>query len=192
MRKLVLTALLTSMLCSPTFAGDTPPILSQPDPDSPIGARNPDGAPGLGQYDFLIGDWDADITWTPPGGQEVRYRAKWHNIWAVNGYVVIQEWRGPYQTGAEIRSYDTKTDSWSGYNIYPTLRGWKKVTAKAENGGMAVIIEGASDERGEFLNRETYYDVAPGSFKMKSEKSYDGGENWEPGNYVMTVTRADR
>ena len=37
-------------------------ILFEPNLDSPIGVRNPAAAPGTAQYDFLIGDWDVDVT----------------------------------------------------------------------------------------------------------------------------------
>ncbi|WP_375202259.1 hypothetical protein [Hyphococcus sp.] len=190
MRKIVISALLFGMMSAMGLrASDSPPILSQPDPDSPVGARNPKASEGLAQYDFLIGDWDVDIIWTP-GAQKFQYKARWHNVWIVDGLVVMQEWRGPYQTGAEFRSYDAETDSWSGYNIYPTYKGWTRATARVEGDRMIVLVEGFSDDKGAYVNRETYHDISEHTFTMYSEKSYDSGETWSPGDYSMTAVRS--
>ena len=31
---------------------------------------------------------------------------------------MMQEWRGPYATGTELRSYNVETKKWDGRNIY--------------------------------------------------------------------------
>ncbi|MEZ6023238.1 MAG: hypothetical protein R3C16_07485 [Hyphomonadaceae bacterium] len=166
----------------------TPPIIYQPDPDSPIGARNPRGAPGLAQFDFVIGDWDADITFRPPGRDPLNYRGRWHNSWIVDGFVVMQEWRGPYATGAELRHYDPQTDTWSGFNVY-VGQPFRTTTARREGDTMIVLIEGNADQRGPFINRETYSDITENSFHLRSELSYDGGATWERGRYELVATR---
>ncbi len=167
-----------------------PPIIYQPDPDSPVGARNPKAAPGLGEFDFVVGDWDAEITWQAAGQPALTYKARWHNHWVVNGQVVMQEWRGPYITGAELRAYDASSGKWIGQNIYPGGPDpWHKTSAEFKDDRMVVIIEGVKDKRGPFLNRETYFDIEAGSFRMKSDRSYDGGKTWEKGAYEMICTR---
>jgi len=57
------------------------------------------------------------------------------------------------------------------------------------NGEMIVFISGVSDDRGRYLNRETYSDISEDSFQMKSDRSYDDGKTWEPGRYRLEVTR---
>ena len=168
----------------------SPPIIYQPEPDSPLGQRNEKASPQLSEFDFVIGDWDAAITWQAPGRPPLNYVAHWHNHWVVNGLVVMQEWRGPYLTGAELRSFDPKLGKWTGQIIYPGGPvPWHKTSAEFVDGTMQVTIEGAIDERGVHLNRETYYDISANSFKMKSDRSYDGGKTWEEGSYSMTCTR---
>ena len=56
-------------------------ILYRPVPDSPIGERNPNAPEGTSQYEFLIGDWDVDVTLRQNGRAPLRYAAKWHNHW---------------------------------------------------------------------------------------------------------------
>jgi len=78
------------------------PIRYQPSPDSPIGERNTNAPEEVAQFEFLIGDWDVEITWHPPQGEPNTYKARWHNHWINDGFDVMQEWRGPYITGTEL------------------------------------------------------------------------------------------
>jgi hypothetical protein len=167
----------------------TPPIRYQPEVDSPISERNPNGWEQLAEFDFVIGDWDVEITWTPPGGSPTVYGAHWHNHWIINGLTVMQEWRGPFATGAEFRSYNAATQSWEGYNLYPGgPNGWRPTTAQQVGDEMHVVIEGIGPA-GEFLNKEIYTDITADSFRMYSEISVDDGESWSTGRYSMIATR---
>jgi len=171
-------------------AQDAPVIRYQPDPDTPIGTRNPGAPEQSAQFDFVIGDWDVVITWTGPDGETNTYNAKWHNSWIVDGFVVMQEWRGPYASGSEMRQYYAEEGQWMGFNIYA---GWgtpKPTTASFIDGEMLVVIEGASDDRGAFLNRETYSNIEADRWRMHSNRSYDNGETWERGAYEMIATRS--
>jgi len=164
------------------------PIIYQPNPDSPILERNP-ALRGEGEvFDFLIGDWDVVITWQPKNGEPNTYRAKWHNHWVVDGRVVMQEWRGPTLTGAEFRFYDIDSKSWTGRNIYAD-GDWRETIAKSEGENLVVTIFGHNEATGDFLNRETYYNINENSFEMKSDISLDEGKSWTKGNYQMIVKR---
>jgi len=178
-------------LASNQSRADDEPIIYQPNPDSPIEGRNPNGPPELAQYDFLIGDWDAVITWTFPGQDPSTSHAKWHNHWIINGTVVMQEWRGPQYTGAEIRQWDAQQGKWVGVNIYPDFSNAPNAASAEKVGDKMFVFVPGQGQNGPFINRETYYDIGPDSFKMKSEISKDGGQTWKPGFYHMTVTRAE-
>jgi len=169
------------------MAQDAPPIY-QPNPDSPIGERNPNGPPELARYDFLIGDWDLVVTNTTPAGETRVNKAKWHNIWIGKGYVVQQVWRSAYTIGNEFRSYDAKQGKWVGQNIYFNSN-WRATEIEFVDGNMIVYNPHAEDQNGIFTNRETYYDITENSFKIKSDRSDDGGESWRPGRYVIEATR---
>ena len=101
---------------------------------------------------------------------------------------MIQEWRGPSATGAEIRFYDQKTESWTGQNIYAN-GAWRKTTARRIGEIVQVIINGHNESRGDFLNRETYFNIKENSFEMKSDISLDNGKTWQTGDYYMVVSR---
>jgi len=167
-----------------------PKILYQPNPDSPLGTRNPDGPEEMSQYDFLIGDWDVDMTWYFDGKTPTKSFAKWHNHWVVNGNVVMLEWRGPQFTGAELRQWDRQANQWVGVNIYPAFGPqFQDITSRKNGDTMQVFMDGEGPN-GPYINRETYYDIEADSYKMKSEHSFDGGETWVRGLYEMTVTRS--
>lgn len=174
-----------------SFAQDirNDPIIYQPEPDSPILTRNP-ALTGEGEiFDFLIGDWDVVITWSPKDGAKDVYRAKWHNHWIIDGYVVMQEWRGPSLTGTELRYYDTTEKEWTGRNIYVN-GAWRDTKARSNGDNLEVIIFSENAVNGKFLNRETYFSITTDSFEMKSDISLDDGKTWENGDYNMIVKRS--
>ena len=172
------------------MAQDDPQIIYQPSPDSPIGVRNPDGATELAQYDFLIGDWDVEITWYFPGQEASVNKAIWHNHWIVDGRVLMLEWRGPQFTGTEIRTWNPKEKKWVGINVYPSFGGgYTEVTSEKIGDEMYVYFPPMEGPKGAFLAREIYSDIEADNYKMKSEHSFDDGETWERGLYEMTVWR---
>ena len=176
------------LFASPAIGQD---IRYQPDPDTPIGVRNPAAPPQTAEFDFLIGDWDAAITLRTTNGQTLNYIAHWHNVWIVDGFVVMQEWRGPYSSGSEIRQFNAQLGHWEGVNIYAGSGTPQSTTARFENGEMVVTAHKVDDERGPVIGRETYFNITEDSFEMRADQSYDDGETWERGVYEMTVTRRD-
>jgi hypothetical protein len=166
-------------------------IQYQPNPDTPIGTRNPNAPPETAQYDFVIGDWEVVINFRDGGGNDTTYNARWHNSWIVGGYAVMQEWRGPYASGSEVRIYNAQAGEWEGFNVY---NGWgapKRATAHFADGEMVVMIEPVTDASGTFINRETYTNIADDRWEMYSERSYDGGETWVRGAYDLVATRVE-
>ncbi|MGA9575473.1 MAG: hypothetical protein WBS20_16145 [Lysobacterales bacterium] len=86
---------LAALLMAQITLGQNTPALYQPDPDSPIGERNEKAPPELTEYDFVIGDWNAEVRFIKPNGSSAVSNARWHNIWIAHGNVVLQKWRGP-------------------------------------------------------------------------------------------------
>jgi hypothetical protein len=166
-------------------------ILYQPDPDSPIGMRNPGASEGTAQYEFLIGDWDVAVTLRREGREPLQYKAKWHNHWIADGYAVMQEWRGPYATGIELRTYDAADDVWQGRNIYfPSPAAWYDNTARLVGSEMVVTTQRVDAAGDESITREIYFDRQASGFRIRTEVSTDGGVTWEAGRYSATCLRA--
>ena len=166
------------------------PIISQPNPDSPIGARNPDAPARSQELDFLIGDWDVAIVLHPPEGDDIAYQARWHNSWIVDGHAVMQEWRGPYATGAEFRTYNPQTEQWDGRNYYTFRKAWTASTGEFVDGEF-IIETRDTGPNGAFMARERYFDVQPNSFRMSATRSEDDGATWSSVAYEMLCTRLE-
>lgn len=171
-------------------AQPAPPIIYQPDPDSPIGERNPDAPDQSQQLDFLVGDWDVAVILHPPQGNDISYQARWHNSWIVDGHVVMQEWRGPFATGAELRSFNLGTGQWEGRNYYTHSKTWTASTGDFADGEFIVETR-HSGPPGAFISRERYFDIQPNSFRMSATRSYDEGATWSSLTYEMLCTRSD-
>ena len=172
------------------ISAEGPEILYAPEVDSPLGVRNPKGPEGLSQYDFIIGDWDVDITLFREGTEPFSYKAKWHNTWIANGYVVMQEWRGPYSTGIELRLYDEKENIWIGQNSYlPSPGTWYSNSAEFVNGEMIVTTRMEVAGGKMQITREIYHDIKPDSFKVRNERSIDNGKTWLKGGYVAIAKK---
>lgn len=185
---IVYVAAITLCSANPLFAEQ--PILFQPESDSPISVRNAAGPVELDQYGFLAGDWDVTISMPQPESSPFVYKAKWHNHWVLDGYVMMQEWRGPYATGTELRSYNVETKKWDGRNIYvPTPGTWYENEAEFSDGTMVVTTHRKDKDGNAIINHEIYHAIQKDSFRIRTEISKDDGATWEEGRYSLIATR---
>ncbi|MEQ1808989.1 MAG: sialidase family protein [Terricaulis sp.] len=165
----------------------SPPLQYQPSPDSPIGVRNTNAPAELQQLEFLIGDWNVAIVLHRPSG-DLAYEARWHNTWIVNGFAIMQEWRDPYSTGAELRTYNSETGRWEGRNFYTGMNTWTESEGTFANGEFVIETQTVGSD-GSRLSRERYFDLQPHSFRMVATHSSDGGQTWSTPAYEMVCTR---
>jgi len=195
MHKLIICILGTSALCitelgaSETQADSSSPIICQPSSEAPIGERNPRAPAEVAQFEFLIGHWDVALTWYPENQEPRKLNGSWHNHWINHGFDVMQEWRGPSAVGSEIRHFSVELGYWVGMNLYADHK-WIHTTARMKGEEMVVIVEASNPQNGDFLNRETYFDITQNQWSMKSERSFDNGKTWVKGRYDMIATRS--
>lgn len=175
------------------FGVQAAPAEDQKDPlvvGGTISARNPAGPPELAQFDFLAGDWDVTVTMPQAGGQPFVYQAKWHNHWVANGYVMMQEFRDPYATGIELRSFNPVTRKWDGRNLYVPAPGtWYDNQAELVGGDMVVTSHQQAPDGTALISREIYHAVAADRFEIRTEMSLDQGATWKPGRYSIVAIR---
>lgn len=164
---------------------DSPPAM-----DRPVPARNPAGPAELAQYDFLAGDWEVTVTMPRGSGQPFVYKAKWHNRWIADGYVMMQEFRDPYATGIELRSFNPVTRKWDGRNLYVPEPGiWYENEAELVGGDMVVTTHKKGPDGTPSISREIYHPVDADRFEIRTEVSSDKGATWKPGGYSIVATR---
>ncbi len=162
---------------------------SRPRTARSLRATPPDHAE-LAQFDFLAGDWDVTVTMPRAGSQPLVYHAKWHNHWIANGYVMMQEWRGPYATGTELRSFNPVTHKWDGHNLYvPEPGTWYENEAELVGGDMVVTRHTKTPDGTPLINREVYHAISADRFEIRTEASLDEGVSWRPGRYSLVATR---
>ncbi len=166
-------------------------ITRSPDRDS--SSRNAAGPVQLSEYDFLVGDWDVTVTMPRSGGQPLVYHATWRNRWIANGYVLMQEWRDPYSTGIELRSFNTETHRWDGHNLYvPEPGTWYLNEAVRVGNNMVVTTRSRAPDGAPIVKREIYFAIEASRFEIRTEVSLDGGATWKPGGYSLVATRSGR
>lgn len=116
------------------------------------------------------------------------YEARWHNTWIDDGHAIMQEWRDPYSTGAELRTYNSKTGRWEGRNYYAGWESWTESEGSFANGEFVIETQTKGPD-GPKLSRERYFDIQRDSFWMAATHSSDGGETWTAPAYEMVCTR---
>ncbi|AMW06286.1 hypothetical protein GEMMAAP_18870 [Gemmatimonas phototrophica] len=152
--------------------------------------RSAAGPTELSQYDFLVGDWDVTVTMPRSGGQPLVYQATWRNCWIANGYVLMQEWRDPYSTGIELRSFNPETRTWDGHNLYvPTPGAWYVNESVRAGDNMVVTTQSRAPDGAPIVKREIYFAIETRRFEIRTEVSLDGAITWRPGGYRLVATR---
>lgn len=187
MRRSLAAGVLAAVLISTDGWAQSPPIQYQPAQDSPIGVRNANAPAELQQLEFLIGDWSVALVLHLPTG-DLAYEARWHNTWIVNGHAIMQEWRDPYSTGAELRTYNPETGRWEGRNFYSGMNTWTESQGAFADGEFVVETQTVGPD-GPRLSRERYLDIQPDSFRMVATRSLDNGQTWSSPTYEMVCTR---
>jgi len=139
-------------------------------------------------FDWLIGDWEADVYDYGPEGAKHVSKGEWHFRWVLEGRAVQDVWIVPKRSerkqttskegnryGTTIRIYDSKLDVWRVFWFNPVTQD------RAELVGRKVgdtIVQQCVCEDGSFT-RWTFQDIKANSFTWRGEFSTDGGRRWQ-------------
>lgn len=147
------------------------------------GEPSPQIPPGQRGLDALKGEWACEVT---IGDQT--FQGKFVNSWIIDGFVFKQEWSDPYAKGLELRAFNPKDGTWSGYDIY-TGDTWTSTAVTFEEGKLIVSHGPKNSEKGVFISKEIYWDITANSFKISSKHSYDQGKTWVDGSFEIKAMR---
>jgi hypothetical protein len=139
-------------------------------------------------YDWLIGDWEADVYDFEPGGKKRVDKGEWHFRWVLEGRAVQDVWIVPIRPsrvidaptmnnryGTSLRTYDPKLDVWHVFWVNPVTQDRSELIARKI--GNTVVQQGIAED-GSFM-RWTFRDITATSFTWRGELSSDGGKTWQ-------------
>ena len=169
-------------------------ISSAPSPQMPKSAAS--------VFDWLIGDWEADVYDHNPEGSEWVGKGEWHFTWVLEGRAIQDVWIVPglpdrgaptsaahNRYGTTLRIYDPKIDAWRVFWFNPVTQDRTEVIARKI--GNDIVQQGIDDD-GSFV-RWSFEDVKPNSFAWRGEFSKDGGETWQLGaRFVARRVSSDK
>jgi len=158
--------------------------------------RHPDAPPETDQFAFLIGAWDCTIRALQPDGTAGPPRkATWVGRWELEGWAIRDDWTselpgGGVFRGFNIRSFNASTRKWDNRWLQTGSLEWKYF--EAEKVGDTMVMTGGEgrDGFGDYVDRNTFFDISPDGWSWRKDRSYDGGSTWIEGVARIRAVRA--
>ena len=151
------------------------------------GQPNPDAPQELSQYAFLIGDWSCTTKFLTQDGKTYNEgTADWIGVYVLNGYAIQDYWigngpQGKKFYGTNIRSYDRAKGKWLNRWLPAGTLQWKSFESELVNDTMVMTGGEGTSPRGDFIDRNTFYDIGPNSWRWRKDRSFDKGKTWVEG-----------
>jgi hypothetical protein len=174
----------------------------------PLSAQHGAGTTGAGatapaearQHDFLVGQWELEITVRPAGlAQRIHGAPKLTGFWkawrAFDGFGIEDELRitdragNPVSLSHTMRFYDRAARAWS-LTVLDVYRGRLTPAAAVwKDGRMTQTSQGTDPEGKPVLVRSTFSDITPTGFRWQQDRSSDEGKRWTEGTLRITAKR---
>jgi hypothetical protein len=158
---------------------------------------NPQAPPETGQFAFLVGEWDCRTKFMKPDGSGYSEgQAEWTGYFILDGWAIQDDWvslgpDGQKFYGTNIRSFNPQTGKWDNRWLAAGSLQWKYFVAEKTGETMVMIGGEGKDSLGEFIDRNTFYDINTDRWSWRKDRSYDGGDTWMEGVGFIEATRAD-
>ena len=169
---------------------------STADTNTVVVGLSPDAPPETAQFAFLIGDWDCATRFMSPAGDAYNEgRARWKAFFTLNGWAIQDYWIGYPADGGEshgtnIRSFNPRTGRWDNRWLAQGSLQWKYFEAEKVGDTMVMTGGEGKDSRGEFIDRNVFYDIEADSWRWRKDRSWDGGKTWLEGIGFIEAMRA--
>jgi len=182
-RALLTMALLTGFGSSPAESASAPVAPSE-----------------VAQFDFLIGQWDIEVTPKVNGLVAMIHGTphlfgSWKAWRAFDGFGVDDEVRvvdgggNPVNLSRALRVYDAKAHRWAVETLDVYAARFSAATAQWQGGEMHGTSSGSMPDGKAYLSRTRFYEIAPDHFKMSQDRSYDKGASWDEGAITISARR---
>ena len=140
-------------------------------------------ADGLGLYGQFVGSWDVESS--------IAGRGEWHFAWILGGLavqdVIYREGDPPEKHGTTVRAYDERAGIWHVFYTCPGDHEFVSMVGRAVDGG--ILQEGHDLDEPSSLQRWSFSEIAPSSFRWRGERSTDGGATWTLTNEMRATRR---
>jgi hypothetical protein len=154
-------------------------VSTKPSPQMPKGAAD--------IFNWLIGDWQADVYDYRADGTRSVNKGEWHFSWVLEGRAIQDVWivppvslRDPSTSkennryGTTLRIYDPEIGAWRVFWFNPVTQDRSQLVARRVGG---TIVQQGIDDDGSFV-RWTFQDIKADTFVWRGEFSRDGGRTW--------------
>ena len=170
----------------------------QMDPSKTIyGERNPQAAPELTAFAFLIGKWQGTGKARLPDGTVAQFGGiTWIGRYVLDGTAIADEGHAAYPDGRPglgitLRQYDAARKTW----IVEFLNVSESFLRRQVNGHSGSVEVDGRDVRvvtdGPTRSREHYHVVDRDNWTYRMDLSTDGGRSWSEGQVEMTFRRSE-
>lgn len=159
--------------------------------------------PEAAQFDFLIGQWELEVSPKVGGLAALIHGApklvgSWKAWKAFDGHGLGDELRivdasgNPQSLSHSQRIYDARTRRWlvSGLDVYRARFG--SSNGQWQGGEMRLEGSGLTHDGKPLLTRTRFMEISAERFKMRQDRSYDNGANWEEGALTVVARRVSR
>lgn len=197
----ILAILLATLVTSPTSSHATDASATTPlellRAKGVYGQLNPEAPAETAQFSFLIGDWACTTRFMKQDGKSYREgTAEWIGVYVLNGYAIQDYWighgpQGKDYFGTNIRSYDQKKGKWMNRWLPAGTLQWSSFESEMKDGKMVMIGGGGTSPRGDFISRNTFYEIGPDSWRWRQDRSYDDGKTWFEGVGFIDAKRRE-
>jgi hypothetical protein len=137
-------------------------------------------------YDWLIGDWEADV-YDYENGKKITSRGEWHFAWVLEGRAIQDVWIVPKRSdrngqtptlhnryGTTLRIYDPNLNAWRVFWFNPVTQVRAELIGRKI--GNVIVQQTVNDDS---FTRWIFDDITPNSFVWRAEFSNDGGKTWQ-------------
>jgi len=159
-----------------------------------FGTLNPDAPPETAQFGFIVGAWHCRSKFMGQDGAYVEGTATWTGRYVLDGWAIRDDWQSTLADGRtfhgfNIRSFNPQTRKWDNRWLPQYSLQWKYYEAEKVGDTMVMTGGEGSDQNGEFIDRNTFYDIGEDRWMWRKDRSYDGGETWVEGIGYIEATR---
>lgn len=157
-----------------------------PAQDGPWGSPNPDAAPELQQFAFMVGRHDCTqyFTGMNPNNpdQDLEGELLWLAYYALDGRAIRDEFYSMGGNGEQTRAYDSFAKKW--WVTFATVPGVVNLVpepkpkrgsffaVKNDEGNMVMTTPSQDPDGAEFTKTITFSEITDSGFSWKSEKVY--------------------